>query len=83
MNGTFMFDHDRLGPEEDFYQSYQAVRGRRLDERAVTSIMRSTCDTLLAAYDDPEHFDDFPTLRDVGFLRGLARTHRLGAVSNI
>ena len=45
MNGTFMFGHDRLGPEEDFYQTYQAVGGRSLEKHAVTSIMRSTCDT--------------------------------------
>ena len=64
MNGTFMFGHDRLGPEEDFYQTYQAVGGRSLEKHAVTSIMRSTCDTLLAAYDDPAHIDDFPTLRE-------------------
>ena len=114
MNGTFMFGHDRLGPEEDFYQTYQTVGGRRLQKRAVTSIMRSTCATLLAAYDDPARFDDFPTLREafpkhgapeeeievleqvfalhelgksppghVRFLHGLARTHRLGVVSNI
>lgn len=64
MNGTFMFGHDRLGPEEDFHRTYQAVGGRRLDRPALTRIMRSTCDALLSAYDDPAHFDDFPTLRE-------------------
>ncbi|NOT09959.1 MAG: HAD family hydrolase [Gemmatimonadales bacterium] len=64
MNGTFMFDHDRLGPEEDFYHTYRTVGGRRLERRTVTSIMRSTCDALLVAYDDPAHFDNFPTLRE-------------------
>jgi putative hydrolase of the HAD superfamily len=115
MNGTFMFGHDRLGPEEDFYRTYQAIGGRMLDRLAVTTIMRSTCDALQSAYDDPAHFDDFPTLREAfprhglappdeieileqvfavhelgscppehaGFLHRLARTHRLGVVSNI
>ncbi|HEY9519138.1 MAG TPA: HAD family hydrolase [Gemmatimonadales bacterium] len=64
MNGTFMFGHDRLGPEEDFHRTYQAVGGRKLDRQALTVIMRSTCDALLSAYDDPAHFDDFPTLRE-------------------
>lgn len=64
MNGTFMFGHDRLGPEEDFHRTYQALGGRTLDRPALTGIMRSTCDALLSAYDDPAHFDDFPTLRE-------------------
>ena len=64
MNGTFMFGHDRLGPEEDFHRTYQDVGGRMLDRPALTSIMRDTCDALLSAYDDPAHFDDFPTLRE-------------------
>ena len=64
MNGTFMFGHDRLGPEEDFHHTYQSLGGRTLDRPSLTSIMRSTCDALLSAYDDPAHFDDFPTLRE-------------------
>ena len=115
MNGTFMFGHDRLGPEEDFYRTYQAIGGRTLDRPAVNRIIRTTCEALLSAYDDPAHFDDFPTLREAlprhgqappdeieileqvfalhelgtcptehaGFLHRLARTHRLGVVSNI
>ena len=114
MNGTFMFGHDRLGPGEDFYQTYRTLGGGRLESHTVTSIMRSTCDTLLAIYEDPARFDDFPPLREVlprhgapeeevetlervfalhelgtsppehvRFLRGLARTHQLGVVSNI
>lgn len=64
MNGTFMFGHDRLGPEEDFHRTYHALGGRKLDRPALTGIMRSTCDALLTAYDDPAHFDDYPTLRE-------------------
>jgi putative hydrolase of the HAD superfamily/5'-nucleotidase len=90
MNGTFMFDHDRLGPEEDFYQTYQAVGGRQLDDPMVRSIMRRTCDALLAAYDDPAHFDDFPPLHEafpryggapdgeVGILEQVFALHELG-----
>lgn len=92
MNGTFMFDHDRLGPEEDYYQTYRSVGGRQLDRPAVMSIMRSTCDALLKAYDDPAQFDDFPTLREafpkfggapeseVELLERLFALHELGVV---
>jgi putative hydrolase of the HAD superfamily len=64
MNGTFMFGHDRLGPEEDFHRTYRAVGGRTLDRPAVMAIMRTTCEALQSAYDDPAHFEDFPTLRE-------------------
>jgi len=30
MNGTFMFGHDRLGPEEDYWETYRALGGSRL-----------------------------------------------------
>ena len=91
MNGTFMFGHDRLGPEEDFHRTYQAVGGRKLDRSAIQAIMRATCDALQAAYDDPAHFDDFPTLREafpryggapqeeIGFLEQVFSTHELGS----
>lgn len=91
MNGTFMFGHDRLGPEEDFHRTYQAVGGRRLDRLAVMAIMRATCDALQSAYDDPAHFDDFPTLREafpqhggappdqIEFLEQVFAQHELGS----
>jgi putative hydrolase of the HAD superfamily/5'-nucleotidase len=91
MNGTFMFGHDRLGPEEDFHRTYHAVGGRMLDPPAVTAIMRATCDALQAAYDDPAHFDDFPTLREafpryggappeeIEFLEQVFSLHELGS----
>lgn len=64
MNGTFMFGYDRFGPEEDFYSTYRSLGGRTLDDHAVASIMRSTCDGLLAVYRDPAAVDDCPTLRE-------------------
>jgi putative hydrolase of the HAD superfamily len=91
MNGTFMFGHDRLGPEEDFHRTYHAVGGWKLDPPAVRAIMRATCDALQAAYDDPAHFDDFPTLREafpryggapleeIEFLEQVFSLHELGS----
>lgn len=68
MNDTFMFDHYHLGPGEDFYSTYQFVGGHRLDPPTVTRIIRSTCDALLVTYDDPNHFDNFPSLSEA-FIR--------------
>ena len=83
MNGTFMFGHDRLGPEEDFHHTYQAVGGRKLDRNTLTSIMRSTCDALLSAYDDPAHFDNFPTLREAFPQHGSAPPEEIGLLEEV
>ena len=31
MNGTFMFGHDRFGPDEDYFATYASLGGRNLD----------------------------------------------------
>jgi FMN phosphatase YigB (HAD superfamily) len=115
MNGTFMFGHDRFGPEQDYFASYRAVGGNRLDRLTLLGIVQLTYAALVRDYSLPERFDDYPTLigalREYGgaeeadlpplerlfaehergevpdahaaVLRGLARTHHLGIVSNL
>ena len=68
MNGTFMFGHDRLGPDEDFFETYRALGGGGLSREQLAHIMSTTCDALLRDYERPECFDDFPTLAEA-FLR--------------
>jgi FMN phosphatase YigB (HAD superfamily) len=62
LNGTFMFGHDRFGPEQDYFATYQANGGTRLDRATLTTTMERCLDELLRMYEDPAHFDDFPTL---------------------
>ncbi len=64
LNGTFMFGHDRFGPEQDYDATYRAHGGTRLDRAAVTTTMERCLHELLRVYDDPSHFDDFPTLSE-------------------
>ncbi len=64
MNGTFMFDHDRLGSDQDFFSTYPRLGGNGLDEPSVRAAVLETCTQLRRDYDDPAHFDAFPQLLD-------------------
>jgi putative hydrolase of the HAD superfamily len=62
LNGTFMFGHDRFGPEQDYFATYQASGGTRSDRASVRMTMERCLAALLRVYEDPAHFDNFPTL---------------------
>jgi FMN phosphatase YigB (HAD superfamily) len=118
LNGTFMFGHDRLGPDEDFHATYRALGGRRLAPESVRAAVSGCCAFLDHLYRDDARRDTFPSVaealrrlsetrdlpsaermllerviaeHEVGrvpaeyadVLRRLARTHRLGIVSNV
>lgn len=93
MNGTFVFGHDRLGPDEDFFATYVREGGRHLDREGVASILTHTIGELWRAYQDPARVDDFPsvaeTLRridrgmshtDCTILESVVALHELGSV---
>ena len=92
LNGTFMFGHDRFGPAEDYYATYRACGGTRLNRATVMTMMARCLDALLRVYEDPAHVDDFPTLPEAfaTFARAPAdeltslcatfAAHELGAV---
>lgn len=92
MNGTFMFGHDRFGPDEDYFATYRAVGGRRLSREELLRVMAASLPTLLRLYETPAHFDDFPTLGEVfsryggvddeelPHLERLFAAHEIGAV---
>ncbi|MCP4092749.1 MAG: HAD family hydrolase, partial [Planctomycetes bacterium] len=62
MNGTFMFGHDRFGPDEDYFATYVRLGGRDLDRAGVTRIVNVTMEELWRAYQAPEQIDDFPSV---------------------
>ena len=72
MNGTFMFGHDRFGPDEDYFATYRAVGGSSLRRDEMLAIWHPSLETLLTTYDDPQRFDDFPTLAEVFTTYGAA-----------
>jgi HAD superfamily hydrolase (TIGR01549 family) len=83
MNGTFMFGHDRFGPSEDYFATYQSLGGSRLDREALTSVMHASCDALLSIYETPEKCDDFPTLAEAFHLYGQASAEDLPTLERL
>ena len=62
MNSTFMFDEDRLGPEQDLGATYQALGGRALTSVDVRTILRACVERMSQMYGDPARVDDFPSI---------------------
>jgi putative hydrolase of the HAD superfamily len=65
MNGTFMFGHDRFGPEQDYFSTYQSLGGDRLTREQLLAVWMPSVATLFSRYEMPAHYDDFPTLEEV------------------
>jgi putative hydrolase of the HAD superfamily len=92
MKGTFVFGHDRFGPDEDYFATYQRVGGRNLDRAHVHRVVTASFERLFRAYCVPECFDDFPTVaealrdyadldeRDLSALESVFAVHELGHV---
>ena len=115
MGGTFVFDCDRFGANENFHQTYRSIGGTRLSSCEVDRFIRGCFKGMMRDYDDSACFENFSTLREgfqryagapeeelplleevfaihefgtvskpiVSLLHRLARTHRLGLVSNV
>jgi len=64
MNGTFVFGHDRLGPDDDYFATYTSVGGHNLDRDTVVRTIKAVVDALWRVYDDPRYIDDFPTVAE-------------------
>ena len=93
MNGTFMFGHDRFGPDEDYFATYASLGGRNLDRDSVGEMVNAAVDTMWRAYLDPERVDDFPSVEetlhrcgrpipceDASKLEAVIALHELGSV---
>ena len=62
MNGTFMFEHDRLDREQDFSRPYRALGGRR-DGARVQAQINAAVEYLAVRYPDPAFRYAFPSVR--------------------
>lgn len=91
MNGTFMFGHDRFGPNEDYFATYRALGGQRMRRDELLAVWNRSFETLLMVYDTPERVDDFPSVAEVFASHGAAAdelpilerafaAHEIGAV---
>jgi putative hydrolase of the HAD superfamily len=74
MNGTFMFGHDRFGPEQDYFATYRRLGGDRLTREQLLAVWTPSLAALLAIYETPANFDDFPTLAEVFAAHGASTT---------
>jgi FMN phosphatase YigB (HAD superfamily) len=83
MNGTFMFGHDRIGPGQDYFETYRRLGGQRLDGQRVQQIMVATCNALLLEYERPERVEDFPTLIEAFRAYGQAPESELPLLENV
>ena len=62
MNGTFMFEHDRLDQEQDYSRQYRALGGRR-DGTWVQAQINAAIEYLSVRYPDPAFRYEFPSVR--------------------
>ena len=65
MNGTFMFGHDRLGRDQDFYETYQTLGGFTLSKTAIQQAVIEVISRLEALYLSGLHDDNFPGVAQV------------------
>ena len=65
MNGTFMFNHDRLGVDENYYSTYQQLGGVDLKANRVQRLVNETVNVLHNYYQSNLYQDAFPSVMDV------------------
>ena len=68
MGGTFVFDCDKFGSDEDFYQTYCSLGGKALSSQEVIHFIRACFDGMMRDYNNSNCYDNFPTLTE-GFQR--------------
>jgi FMN phosphatase YigB (HAD superfamily) len=75
MGNTFMFEVDRFGENEDYYQTYRRVGGRNLRPLEVRAYITDVYNRMLNAARDPVRYDDYG---DVGrFLKETGKVSDL------
>ena len=80
MGHTFMFECDRFGDDNDYFQTYTRLGGSRLDPTEVRSAIDGLFSRLVADSRNPECYDDFGPvadyLRTIPEAAGLPRAER-------
>lgn len=75
MGNTFMFDVDRFGKDENYYETYCQLGGQHLSLENVHGIITSVFNQMLDAARDPLRYDDFGDVSR--FLRNSVTTQEL------
>ncbi len=61
---TLMFDHDRFGPGEDYFNTYTQLGGVKLSPTELSAIIQHMFEDIVATENVEANFDSFPSLRD-------------------
>ena len=64
MNGTFLFDFDNFGPEQDFGASYASLGYASVSPAEAHRRVRAAYDYMAPRYEDPAFYADFPTVAE-------------------
>lgn len=64
MNSTFMFEEDNFDDRQDFYKTYLKLGEKKLSRDSVNNIIRDCYNGMEKLYEDPNYFENFPTLKE-------------------
>lgn len=64
MNGTFLFEFDRFGPEQDFGKTYQQLGFKQLGAEVAHQHVRAAYDYMAVRYVDEAYYDKFPKVEE-------------------
>lgn len=64
MNGTFVFDFDRFGPEQDFGATYVALGYQLLERNEAHQRVRAAHDYMAVRYTDEAYYASFPSVAE-------------------
>ncbi len=64
MNGTFVFDFDRFGPEQNFGATYAALGYRSLGQEEAHRRVRAAHDYMAARYVNEAYYANFPSVAE-------------------
>ncbi len=64
MNGTFVFEFDRFGPEQNFGETYQSLGYQVLSSDEAHRRVRAAYDYMAVRYTDEAHYANFPRVAE-------------------
>lgn len=73
LNGTFMFDQDRFGPEESYFETYVKCGGIGLSEQEVDVVVNEVVSLLESVAGNPDRFNSFPSVFESLLVLNVAR----------
>ncbi|GAA6623449.1 HAD family hydrolase [Scytonema sp. NUACC26] len=62
MGNTFMFEAERFSETENFGATYQQIGGNFLSDEVVNHIIKNVCNTMFADYENPNYYENFPSV---------------------